>query len=619
MTGQTDTAASRPAAPPRSRRWPRIAFALLLLLTIAGAGVVAASTLMLGAATARSSIEAQLSALTGLPVLVAGPSELKLLPRTQISLVNVRVGARSSDSDAVMEIDGVVADLDLWAALWGTAAIERLTLIRPELLSADGFLEGARQNGADTAAAAMDEHGFNPLARYVSAFLSRFGSLRSVEIRDGVFRMAPGPASPGVSNANLRITWPSKTSSARMAGSYVWNGQPTEVRALIASPVDFLAGARSAVDIDLVSPPLTASFDGEATIGGIGQFSGALSVSTPSLTHAIRWLGDARAVLPEIGPLAVEANLDGDERRLNFRDAKVEVDGFAGLGGLEMLLREGERPAIAGTLAFDSLDLNGLADALAPLPQTALDLQRRIPVDFINELNLDIRLSAADGFFGTVPISDLAATVKFTNGVATLDIGDVSLLGGQAQARFTIDSTVRPPAATGAASVSQVGIAPLLAAVGIGGMSLSGTSDVHADYTMPVTNWADLVRRLSVDLSATVRNGTLGGFDPSILTDETAKPLASAIADNALAFQTLRTKLHSDGALVNIESVDAEGAFGLLSAAGSLSVNSKRLDLSGSIAAPAGASTTDRTPSRFRMQGLWPKPELIGGLPTRPM
>ncbi|RYE72058.1 MAG: hypothetical protein EOP19_31025, partial [Hyphomicrobiales bacterium] len=344
-----------------------------------------------------------------------------------------------------------------------------------------------------------------PLSRYIGAFLSRFGELRTLEIRDGVFRMAPGPGSLGVSNANITVAWPSKTSSARMSGSYVWNGQPTEIGLKIASPVDFLSGAASALDFTLASPPLTASFDGEASIAEAGSFSGKLALSTPSLTRSIRWLGDAGTLQPDIGPLSLVATLQGSDERLSLRDAKVSVGGFDGLGALEMTLPEGKRPFIGGTLAFDRLDLTGFTEAVAPLPQTPLDMQRRIPVDFVEGLDLDLRLSASDGAIGDLSFADLAATVKFKDGVATFDVGDITILGGQAQARMTVDSTLRPAVATGVASVSGVDTARLSDALGINGLLVTGASDVQADYSMPLGSWADLARRSKMTLSIATR------------------------------------------------------------------------------------------------------------------
>ena len=617
MTGPSDTLGT-PARRSGFRLWSGAAL-LLVVLAVTLTASLTFSSLALRPADARSEIEAQLTALTGLPVLVAGSAEFTLLPRTQITLGNIRVGASTGSADAVMEIDAIVARLDLWDALWGHARIEQLTLVRPELLSTAGFV-GGTDPGANVPGGDRQDPVLLPLSRYAGAFLSRFGGLRRLDIRDGVFRMSSNAGSLGISNANLTVAWPSKASSARMTGSYVWNGQPTEINLSVAAPLDFLAGQRSGVDFTLASPPLTASFDGEAAIGGAGSFSGNLSVATPSLTHSIRWLGDPKAILPDIGPLSVDATVESNGRKLNLRDAKVSIDGFQSRGGLEMLLPDAGRPALAGTLAFDRLDLTGFATAIAPLPQTVLDLQRRIPMDFIDDLDLDLRLSAAEGAIGTLPVRDLAATVKFKDGIATLDLGDAAMLGGQAQARLTVDSTVRPPAASGVASLAGVDTAGLLAAIGVDGLTVSGTADVNATFDTPVTNWADLSRRNRIHLDIAARNGDIGGFDPQILTSA-ARPLLTAM--DTLPFLTLRARLKSQGPLIDIDRIDLSNGAGTVTASGSLSATTHQLDLSGSLEpVPAGAAAAAADPvqpSSFRMQGIWPKPAVTTAPAIRPI
>ena len=125
-----------------------------------------------------------------------------------------------------------------------------------------------------------------------------------------------------------------------------------------------------------------------------------------------------------------------------------------------------------------------------------------------------------------MPITDLAATIKFKDGVAMFDVGDASMLGGQGQARIAIDSRVRSPTAKGSASVTGIDTARLLAAIGVNAVGVTGPSDVYAEVGMPVTDWADIARRLHLTLEIVARSGTLSGFDPSVVSrprDETLR------------------------------------------------------------------------------------------------
>ena len=318
---------------------------------------------------------------------------------------------------------------------------------------------------------------YREVSRYFSAFLARFGDLTSVDIRDGVFRISPGTGGRGITNANILVRWPSSRSAARMSGSYVWNGEPTDIDLKLAEPLAFLAGAPSAIDVTMAAPPLSLAFSGKGSTRNDSGFAGTLKVSTPSLTRAIRWLGDPQATLPDLGAMAIDASLESFGPKLNLREASVTIVGSSGNGALEMQMVKGARPTISGTLAFDRLDLTAFSQAVAPLPRDALDFQRRISTRFLDKLDLDLRISAGQGAIGTVPITDLAATVKFKDGVAMVDIGDATMLGGQGQARISVDSRVRSPAAKGTASVTGIDTTQLLQAVGVSAIGVSGLSD----------------------------------------------------------------------------------------------------------------------------------------------
>jgi AsmA protein len=620
----------------RMRRWSGLLVLGLFLGLAVMAGAIAYSTLALKPAAARSALEARLAALTGLPVFVAGPAQFTLLPKAQLTLANIRIGVDASDADAVMVIDGIVADLDLWQALLGHARIEQLTLVRPELLSTSGFVTESQAvapeadgkaastpGGMAAVAAEMPQTGseYLPVSRYIGAFLSRFGDLRSLVIRDGQFRMASAPGSLGISNANIRVTWPSKTSSARLDGAYVWNGQPTEIALNLTSPIAFLDGGLSVVDLSFDSPALNAGFEGEAAIGGDGRFVGTLTASAPSLTRAIRWLGHPKSALPDIGPMSIEAALEAGGAKLNLREARVSVDGFTSLGAVEMLLREDAVPSVSGTLAFERLDLTGFAEAIAPMPQTIIDLQRPLRVDYVDSLDLDLRISAGAGTVGPMPFSDLAATVKFKEGVATLDIGDATILSGTAQARMSVDGQQRPAAASGFVSLDGVDTSSLFAAVGIKGFGISGISDVDAIITAPVTNWADVFRRNRIALDLNTRQGVISGFDPAVLSDGGTTSFAAA-SGTTVPFESMRAKLQSTGSLVDVQSLAIRTDTGSLDATGSVSTSTNRLDLSGTIAPTpeaAVATAAPAEPTQFRLQGIWPHPTITAGPAASPM
>lgn len=618
----------------------------LLAMSLVAFAVLSGVTLQSGAA--RADIEQQLAELIGLPVSVAGSSSLSFLPETQIRLSRIRIGSEGDDARPLMAVEAIVADLDLWNALLGRAKIEKLTVIRPEILAIAQLLAASTdedrqtpekneaqgktgrrgqasespQQGPSPAIGLSGEPQYREASHYFAAFLARFGDLRSVDVRDGAFRMAPGASNRRITDANLTIAWPSPGSAARVSGSYVWNGEPTDVDLRLGQPLEFLRGGPSTINVTLNAPPLDIAFSGTGFTRGRSGFSGALKVSTPSLTRSVRWLGDPQATMPDLGAMAIEATLESTGQKLKLDDVTVTVVGYSGRGAMEMQMAPGTVPALSGTLAFDRLDLTAFAQALAPLPRNALDFQRHISTGFMGKLDLDLRISAGEGAIGTVPITDLAATVKFKDGVALFDVGDASMLGGQGQARIAIDSRVRSPSAKGSASVTGIDTARLLAAIGVSAVGVSGPSDLYAEIGMPVTDWADIARRLHLTLEIVAHSGTLSGFDPAVFLDAGTKPFALATEASSIPFETLRAKLASDGPGITIETLSLIGTAGNFEAAGAVSTSTNEIDVAGSFT-PAPETKrralTDSKPVSFRMTGEWPRPTVTTGPPDVPM
>lgn len=624
----------------------RLSSIVILLSLVAILGIVTAtvlSSLSLQAGTARAEIEDRLSELSGMAVEVGGDASFSLLPKTQLALTDIRIISQDEAGDAAMQIDAIVADLALWPALFGRTEIKRLSILRPELLSTGSFMRRASDREAEdganpasgksrrlTAVEAVIEmdpstrERYDLTSRFLGAFLSRFGELDSVEIRDGVFRIDPAGGSLGISNASVTLSWPSKEAPARMSGSYVWNGQPTDLDVSLVSPLSFLSGEASDIDFELTSPPLSIEFDGRAATGGIGRFSGVLKVGTPSLGRSIRWLSDPRAVFPDLGPMSIEATVDGVGSNLALRNATVSLDGFEGSGSVEMAVADGRRPSLGGTLAFERLNLSNFTRAIAPLPATPFDLQRRLSVDFVDHLDLDLRLSAAAGEMGSVPFADLAATIKFKDGIATFDVGDASLLGGSGQARLSVDSRAASPRAVGFAGVTGIEASGLFAALGITTVGMSGTSDISAEIDTPVTNWGELFRRNRMKISVDARDGALSGFDPTVFLSEGTRPFALATQPTAIPFRSLRAELSSTGPRLAIEAVTLSGDVGAFEAKGVLSTATNTIDVKGSFlpgpsSRTAQGSLATSKPIGFTMSGEWPRPTVVSRIPAKPI
>ncbi|KQT87934.1 AsmA-like C-terminal region-containing protein [Aurantimonas sp. Leaf443] len=611
------TASTSPGTSDRARarrRWGTgIAVGLAGLLVLAATLLVATRVTLSGESARRALVE-QLQTVSGGPVTIDGDTSFTLLPRAGLSVERVTLVS----GEARFSIDRIEADLDPWRALRGEAVLSRLVFIRPELRRDPAGPQGL-PSLAETAPDADGPSRREALAGSLTSLsrlvLDRFGDLRRLELRDGVFRPEAGSARLGISNANLVFDRDSGDGAASASGSFVWNGQPAEIDLSLSDPAAFLRGETSRLDAALRSPPLDAEFRGDARQAGALSLDGRLRLSTPSLSRSLDWLEDPAFTLPDFGALSLSGQLALVGGEADLLDAAVTVAGSSGRGALEMSLG-GQGPSLGGTLDFASFDLTPLAQAVAPLPTNALGLERPIDLAFLTGFGLDLRLSATEARLGKVPFTDVAATMKVKDGTAQFDIGDAGLFGGRGVGRLELAVAGTQQTMTGSLALSDVDAAQAFASLGVSSFSMAGRSSLTATFAAPAANWASIARYGTATARLGAREGVLHDLDLAALSRPGSRPLAEALEGSAatLPFSRLEATLSARGPDIALETMELQSEAGLLRAAGEISAATHAVSLAGrfervlTTSDSAGEPFTGSKPVRVIMQGRWPNP-----------
>ncbi|MEF2552336.1 AsmA-like C-terminal region-containing protein [Aurantimonas sp. A2-1-M11] len=614
-----DRLALRADAPGARRRGSKrlgLAAVGAVLAAFALAAFIIVPRLAVDAEAARADLVDRLETMTGQTVAVEGEITFSLLPQTRLTARHVRIGTTDAFS-----IGTVVADLDLVDAMTGTATVSRVVLVRPEWrplaetdpapIAADPVLVPAA-NGMAT------PHQGGPLEgprHLVRTLIERFHGLQTLEIRSGVFRPRGGNGRSGISNANLIIAQSSASAAMYVAGSFIWNGQPSDLDLRINSPSALLEDEVSDVELALSSPPLTVSFDGEATLDRNATITGALRLAAPSLSRSIEWLGEPRPHTPDIGPVAIDGTLLLASNLAGLQDTTVTVAGSRGYGVMEAEFG-GAKPRVRGTLAFETLDFDPLTRAIAPLPRTVFDFNRPIDLAFARDIDLDVRLSAGRASFGQVPLTDIAAVIALDDGIAKLDIGDAQVFGGRGQANLTFHADSSRPKATGSLSLTGVDSDALLSSIDVATLGVGGRSDLSFSMETPVVDWETIIRNVRIDGHLTARAGAIRGLDPRVLASPGARPLLAGTKGTTIPFDTLNVDLSATGPRLRIDGLEIANGAGLLTGVGSVSAQDESISLLGTYSADAQQTAsaerefTTSKPVAFILQGQWPNPSV---------
>ena len=146
----------------------------------------------------------------------------------------------------------------------------------------------------------------------------------------------------------------------------VWRGEQFTIDLASANPLLFLGGAPAALTASLKSALANLAFDGTASLGENPYVDGQVNFSAPSARKVLEWSQAGILHGSTLGAVAMKSRVMGDAARLRFEDAEITLDGKPAHGALDLMLT-GKLPMMAGTLAFDTLDLRAFLSAFTPL------------------------------------------------------------------------------------------------------------------------------------------------------------------------------------------------------------------------------------------------------------
>jgi len=485
---------------------------LVIALAVAALPLIASTRIV------RDRIAWELSAWSGFRVTIDGSPRIEVWPKFRAILSDVTLSQwTETDAPPVVEADRVEVDLSAMAALQGDVAFTTARLVRPTIRverTASGFYlpplptGGRISRSIDTARGVVTANPQKPdLGKLPS---DPFGI---VEFRDGrVVTSAEGKDTEILSGLNGQVNWEAMNSDASLTASGIWRGESVQLDFSTAKPLVLFAGGSAPVTLSFKAAPATFSFDGTASMSDNAYFDGQAKFAAPSLRRVLEWSQAGIAPGAAIGSVSFASKVNASAGRAKFENTTVTLNNNPGMGALDFSFAEA-RPVVAGTLAFDTLDLRSFLTAFTPVAPTGEDGPGDIDTSFADRINLDLRLSAAHATVGPVQLADVAATAQVKDGLAVFDISDASAFGGTIQSSLRFD---RKPDGTQVEMrllASDVDTGAFATAAGMTRLVPAGTGSVSVILKGPGKAWNSIFENADGSFSATFGPGTLNGLD----------------------------------------------------------------------------------------------------------
>ncbi len=396
--------------------------------------------------------------------------------------------------------------------------------------------------------------------------------------------------------------WPSLDRPMSVALTGAWRDEKVTIEARIDNPQDALRKRSTGVRLAIASRPfsftLEGKWGGDMSLG----FAGDVSAQISSLRALERLTGAAHAPLVVGDSLSLEGKAQTKGASLAVSEARLDLAGQMFEGALT-LSREGDRTAISGTLAANSLDMEPLFGA----PPTFVNAKggwSAEPFVFTpgRGLDLDLRFSVSHAAWRGHRVDNLAGSLMCRDGQFVANLIEADAYQGVLKGQLTL-----APAANGlrtqlAAALANADLGAAFADFGWSGyagrggfnVSLRSTGSTPADIIASLAGVASFDLQagvvVGVNIEEAMRRSQRRPIDLSrdMAVGQTTFTHASAkivVADGAAKITGAR--IEGPGSVIDIEGVVdiAQRAFHTLAAAtqadaeGAPSANAARLTI----------------------------------------
>jgi uncharacterized protein involved in outer membrane biogenesis len=396
----------------------------------------------------RPEIEAAVSDSLGREFRLAGELEIEALPHPSFAATDVRLAnADWASPEAMLEAGRVAVEVDLWSLLFGPVVIERLEIADVKLLIEEDENGRANYVLAPAGAVAPDPAPSEGGSTTVPVVLER-ATIASANI---VLRR-PGAEDFAIAVASLEVSTSEDGSlTAALKGSAQDLAVALDAKLDPASALQ--TGGPAAYRLDAALDDATVGLEGDIDSLFVSSAGGARRhIRFDGGVASLSLLGAAFDVtsLPE-----QELTLSGD---LAFGADGIALDpislalgdsDFSGSASVEL----GESLAIVVDAKSTKLDLTpffppapegGEQAAAASSTETTDALvfaDAPLPLEFLRDVNLQVRLQAADVVVRDSRVKDLQLAIASSDGQAKLTTSFSGVPGGSGAGEIALDAS----------------------------------------------------------------------------------------------------------------------------------------------------------------------------------
>jgi AsmA protein len=563
--------------------------------------VLLASSWLISPDTVREAVQTQIRTVTGLDPVLRGDVSISLFPTGRASFRDISLGDSSTGTPALMA-DQLVVRLRLLPFLAGRIEIADVALVHPTIVI------DFKPNGSSNWSSHIETlaHALQPSANRVESF-------SEIRISDGsvIVRDESKGIDESLSKVEFALAWPSISSSFGATGRFVWHDEPVDVALSLKDFVAALGGNRSGLKLRLTSAPLKFAYDGYISHKPTLRMEGTVAADSASLRQALGWATSWSSPGGGFGRFALKAQASVAGHNISLSGVNIELDGNVGEG---VIAFAGDgRKTLQGTLAVDGLDLTPYVSTVRLIAGSEHRWNRRpLMLDGLNDIDADLRLSAARVTIGTANLGRSAVAINLRSASLTVAVGESQAFGGVVQGSFGLAQSASGADLNAQLRFSEVNLEQCLGEL-LGMRRIEGKGNLALTLAGSGASVYDLTKALNGSATLTSKKGVIAGINvEQFLRRLERSPLSSRgdLRGGKTPYDLLAINFKVMQGTARVDNVRLEGPAVRIALAGSASIPGRELDLKGtaSLLTNTGAATPPPFELPFVVQGSWDDP-----------
>jgi len=573
----------------------------LLVLVAAGAGVLLAASSLNSSDSVRRQALGEIRSVTGLDPTLRGPVTVSLFPSGSVSFEDVMLGSAKRPA---LTAERLTARLRFFPLLVGRVEIADVSMERPTI--AVDIDASGQSNWSGLIAA---------LARSQSPDAQRPAAFSEMRIKDGIIAVRDQERKiyETLDNVELSLAWPSISKSFGATGSFVWRAESVNASLTLGDFAAALAGDRTGVKLRFASAPMKAAFEGALSVKPTLKIQGTVAADSDSMRDALVWFGKNPLPGGGFGRFAIKATTNVTGGTISLSGVNVELDGNTAEGVLTFAADS--RKTLQGTLASDTLDLTPYISTVRLLTSSRRQWDsEHISLDGLAGMDLDLRLSAAKVMLAEATLGRTAIGANLRDSHLVITIGEAQAYGGVIKGSVTLANFDGGVDVKSRLQFTNVELESCLDQL-VGLRRLEGKGDMSLAVEGSGNSVLAVTRTMNGTASLAGRDGALLGFNvEQLLRRLERRPLSGGgeFRTGRTPFDKISVALKIVRGKANVEAMQITGPTVRVALAGSASIPSREVDLTGTAALVAVAKENARPfELPFFVQGAWDDPIML--------